>query len=262
MRVGIRILACRGGGGLIVEIAIVHHGIGDALGVKVSITGFAWLPRNRIVRYEVVYCDVGSHGEQTQEAVDEEGCLGAEPGDEQAAEDGAAAPAQAEVYRLQDALCGGAQVLGHGLREERGGSGPHERMRHALDELEWQDPVGLGEQRHVHEAHKVAQQARVEQLHVTELLHQLVNEKVGHQLAHVIDDTGEAVERGRAAQVLQVPEEEREYEAHANAHEPDDKQKCETLSGLAQSEQASVVLFLVAQAHERLLRLLLFCRAC
>ena len=53
--------------------------------------------------------------------------------------------------------------------------------------------------------------------------HQLMNEEVGHELAHVVYDAGEAIEGWGSTQVLQVPEEKGENDAYADSHEPDDK---------------------------------------
>ena len=75
-------------------------------------------------------------------------------------------------------------------------------MSNALNEFKWQYPVGLPQQRHINETNRVAQQRRIENLYMTECAHDAMHKKVGHQLAHMIYDAGNAVESGRAAQIL------------------------------------------------------------
>ena len=62
----------------------------------------------------------------------------------------------------------------------------------------------------------------------------VVDEQVRHELAHVVDNAGDAVERRSSAKILQVPEEEREHESNANAHEPDDEEEEHVLGSQAQ----------------------------
>ncbi|GBM97882.1 hypothetical protein AVEN_205307-1 [Araneus ventricosus] len=57
---------------------------------------------------------------------------------------------------------------------------------------------------------------------VSYLPDELEAEEVGEDLRDVVDDGGDAEECGGAPQVLQVPEEEGEDEADAEAHEPGD----------------------------------------
>ena len=142
---------------------------------------------------------------------------------------------------LQDALSGEAQFVGHRLSEVRGGGCPEKSVRHALNELERQNPVGLVQQRHVEEAQRVAEQTGVEDLHVAEARDQLMHEKVGGQLAHMIDHTGNAVEGRRAAEILQMPEQECEHEADADAHEPDDEQEGHVFARAAYRQQTHVL---------------------
>ena len=52
--------------------------------------------------------------------------------------------------------------------------------------------------------------------------------EVGGNLAEVVDHTGQTVQRRRATQVLQVPEEKGEDQTNAEAHEPGDKEERQT----------------------------------
>ena len=91
--------------GLIIKITVIHHWVisdvyatttnylSISIGAKLVhvLIGCAEASHRSWIWYEVVYCDVADHREKAEQAVDKEGDLGAEPSDEQAAENGAAA---------------------------------------------------------------------------------------------------------------------------------------------------------------------------
>ena len=72
-------------------------------------------------------------------------------------------------------------------------------MRNALNKLKRKNPVRLAQQRHIHKPDRISKQASVKHFYVPKLGHDLMNEKVRHQLAHVIYNTSYAVQNRRSA---------------------------------------------------------------
>ena len=60
---------------------------------------------------------------------------------------------------------------------------------------------------------------------MTNLCYQSVAEEVSKDLGHVVDDRSNSKQSGRAAVILQMPEQESEDQSDAKAHEPSDEQE-------------------------------------
>lgn len=126
---------------------------------------------------------------------------------------------------LEHALRRGAQMLGRVVGNVGARGGPNGGVCDALHQFEGQHHPWIGQIRDVQKAQYIADQAQAEHLDVPNLGDQAKAEEVGKDLGHVIDDGGDAEKRGRAAIVLQMPEQKSEDQANAEAHKPGDKQK-------------------------------------
>lgn len=169
--------------------------------------------------------DEQAEHEEAGDTIPTEGSSSTVVGDKHAANNGAAAATQPMMDALEHTLRRGAQVLGRIVSNVWARGGPDGGMRDALHQLEGQYHPGISEIRDVQKTQHISDQAQAQDLDMTNLGDQTEAKEIGKDLGHMIDHWGDTEERGRAAIILQVPEQEGKDQTNAEAHEPSDKQK-------------------------------------
>lgn len=94
-----------------------------------------------------------------------------------------------------------------------------------MDELKRQDPPGVVEPGNVEKASGIEEETSAKDLCVANAFDEIDAVEVSRNLTEVVDHTRQTVQRRRATEVLQVPEEKGEDQADPEAHEPGDKKE-------------------------------------
>ena len=108
-----------------------------------------------------------------------------------------------------------------------------------MQEFEWKNQPGPGDEGDVDEPDDVPQQSDHQNLHVPVLGDDLEAVEVGAHLRDVVDDGGNAKDGRVAAVVLEMPEEEGEDEPDADPHDPrhnHERQQTEVGKGLREKK--------------------------
>lgn len=181
---------------------------------------------------------------ETEEGVEEEDESSANVGDEEPAEHGSHALSHSVVGDHENGLCCRFDVCRRDERDVRRSRGPHCREHEScresllnqafltLEDLEGQHHPGVVEPAEDEEAKHVREQADVHDLEgsqerrrtdldMTELVDHLEGVEEGRNLGGMIHDGRDSKENRRSSQILEMPVEEGEDEARAEADDHD-----------------------------------------